>query len=314
MEDQITEETNLLKPLWGSYPKIWNFGHPEVKAIFDDPVIVEEKLDGSQLSFCVTSEGEVRVKSKNNALVLDAPAKMFQQAVDTVLAIQADLHVGWTYRGEYFSKPKHNTIAYERIPSNHIIIFDINIGPSTFLSYEDKKAEAERIGLECVPLLYKGKIETPEDLKKFLDTDSILGGSKVEGVVCKNYKQFCRDGKAVMAKHVSEKFKERNMRDWKLRNPGKNDLVQSIIVDLRTDARLDKAIQHLRDDGVIENTPRDIGNIMKEIHKDLDEECAEDIKEKLFRWAMPKIKRGVCHGVAEAYKQKLMARQFEELG
>lgn len=36
---------------WTSYPKIWNVGHAAVATMFDHPVLVEEKVDGSQFSF-----------------------------------------------------------------------------------------------------------------------------------------------------------------------------------------------------------------------------------------------------------------------
>ena len=36
---------------WHSYGKIFNLGHKETEALFDGPVVVEEKIDGSQFSF-----------------------------------------------------------------------------------------------------------------------------------------------------------------------------------------------------------------------------------------------------------------------
>lgn len=40
-----------------SYPSIYAIGHKELDELFDDPVLVEEKVDGSQFSFSLTKEG-----------------------------------------------------------------------------------------------------------------------------------------------------------------------------------------------------------------------------------------------------------------
>jgi hypothetical protein len=107
-----------------SYPKINNVGHPEIATIFDDPVLVEEKIDGSQISFGVL-DGELKIRSKNSDIHVEDTEKMFSQGVETILSIKDSLTPNWVYRGEYLKKPKHNALSYSRIPNKHIIIFDI---------------------------------------------------------------------------------------------------------------------------------------------------------------------------------------------
>lgn len=295
---------------WHSYPKVWNFGHSNVFKILEDEVHVEEKLDGSQFSFGIFN-GELKCKSKSVELVLDAPEKMFSKAVEVVKQLAPFLKDGWTYRAEYFQKPKHNVLSYDRIPNNHLIIFDINTHQEEYLSYEAKKIECERLGLECVPLLYKGRIDSPELLLQLLDTVSILGGQKIEGIVVKNYKKFGADGKALLAKHVSESFKEIHKKDWKESNPGNKDIVDLLGDVYRTPARWNKAVQHLREKGLLTNSPKDIGLLMKEAQSDLREECKQEIMDQLFDWAYPKIQRKVTNGLAEWYKEQLLQSQFE---
>jgi hypothetical protein len=293
-----------------SYPKLWAIGHSAVKEIFFDEVLVEEKIDGSQFSFGIYN-GELKVRSKGQEMLVDAPEKMFNKAVETVKTLKDKLVDGWTYRGEYLQKPKHNVLAYDRIPNNHIIIFDINTGLKHYLSYEEKQAEAVRLGLEVVPILFKGKVFSAHDLEQLLQKTSVLGGQKIEGFVVKNYSRFGVDKKVLMGKYVSEHFKEKHKQDWKVENPGQNDIIQKLINTYRTAARWDKAIIHLREAGELENTPRDIGKIIKEVPKDLMEECKEEIKEELFQWAYNDIIRGVNKGLAEYYKEKLLKSAFE---
>lgn len=295
---------------WHSYPKVWAIGHGYLSELFFDEVIVEEKLDGSQFSFGLFGI-ELKMKSKNKEFIGSDSEKMFDQAKEVVESRRAILKEGWTYRAEYFNKPKHNVLSYNRIPDNNIIIFDINTGEETYLSYEEKSAEAKRLGLECVPLLYSGKVSSAVQLEQLLEKESVLGGVKIEGFVCKNYLRFGKDKKALMGKYVSEKFKETHNKEWKSKNKGSDSILQLLIHTLRTEARWEKAIQKIRDSGELKNEPKDIGLIVDAIRQDIKEECEEFIKQRLYDWAQSGVLRGVSRGFPEFYKEKLMKRQFE---
>lgn len=296
---------------WHSYTKIFSLGHAAIKELFLDPVLIEEKVDGSQLSFGLIA-GELKIKSKGQELILDAPEKLFAKAVEYIQSIQTLLHPEWTYRAEWLSKPKHNCLVYDRVPKHGLIIFDINDGEESYLSYEQKQQEAARLDLEVVPKLFEGMVENAEQLTVLLQTPSVLGGQLIEGMVIKNYKRFGIDKKVLMAKHVSEAFKEVHAADWKQQNPLAGDILQLLILKYKTPARWMKAVQHLKEKGLLEHSPRDIGNLIKESQADLEIECTEEIKEALWEWALPKIKRGVSAGLPMWYKEELMKTQFEE--
>jgi hypothetical protein len=290
-----------------SYPKVLNIGHRYIQDLFNGTWHIEEKVDGSQISFGEI-DTELFVRSKGQMLVTDAPEKMFASGVEAIKAVQDKLRENWIYRGEYLQKPKHNALTYDRIPDNHIIIFDIETEPNNFLSPEEKKAECKRLGFECIP-----QIEIPQErglasewIPPLLDRDSVLGGQKIEGVVIKNYTRITPDGKFMVGKFVSEAFKERHDKEWKKANPTKKDVLQELVESLKTEARYNKAIQHLKEKGVLTNTPKDIGNLLKEIHKDIIEEESEYIKDTLYKHSIGHIKRGVCGGFPEWYKTKLL--------
>ena len=99
------------------YPKVFNLGHKAIENLFADPVLVEEKVDGSQFSFMLDETGALHCRSHHNDLDMDAPDKMFRGAAKIVRELSPELHPGWIYRGEYLMKPKHNTLAYDRCPS-----------------------------------------------------------------------------------------------------------------------------------------------------------------------------------------------------
>lgn len=309
---------------WHSYPSIYNFGHRALQGFLEHELIIEEKVDGSQFSFGkfplevegMEGEFDLRIRSKGAVMVLDAPEKMFTKAAETVKRIAPLLHPGWTYRGEYLAKPKHNALAYDRVPNGHIIIYDINTEEETYLDYDAKSEEAKRIGLEIVPCLYRGKLDSIETFRSFLESVSVLGGQKIEGVVAKplHGNVFGPDKKLILAKFVSEAFKEVHKKAWGESNPTGKDILSLIGEQYRSPARWSKAIQHLREAGQLLEDPKDIGPLIKEIPKDIKKECEEEIKEQLWKWAWPHISRIATRGFPEWYKEQLVKLQFERDG
>lgn len=293
----------------GSYPKVYALGHRAISGIFGGPVVVQEKIDGSQISFGVI-DGELSIRSSGRQLVLDAPDKLFLEAVEVIKAKAANLKSGWVYRGEYLKTPRHNTLAYDRIPKDHIIMFDIETSRQAFLSPELLNIEAGLLGFESAPVLYQGVVEDPETLKSFLETVSVLGGQKIEGVVVKNYNLFTLAGKVALGKYVSKQFEEHHRGD--ANNPPSKNILESLIEAYRTPARWNKAIQRLRERGQLDDSPWDIAPLIREILADLLAEEEDAIKQALFDYYWPKIQRGVTSRFPEYYKDRLLEKAFEE--
>lgn len=297
---------------WHSYPSIYALGHRVLEPLFTESVRIQEKIDGSQFSFGVF-EGELRCRSKGAQLIVDAPEPLFARAVDSARAVASRLVDGWTYRGEYLSKPKHNTLNYNRVPSGHIILFDISDAQEGYLTHDAVGAEAARLGLEAVPQFFEGVwTEGADGLLALLEHESVLGGVKIEGVVVKSNTLYGPDKKRLMGKFVSEAFKEVHNKEWKTTNPGSKDIIEQLVDRYRTEARWQKAVQHLREQGRIEGSPRDIGALMKEVSPDVLRESEDDIKDALMKWAWPQISRGVTRGLPEWYKEQLLREQFDD--
>jgi hypothetical protein len=296
---------------WHSYPKIYNIGHRYVKDLFNEEVLVTEKVDGSQFSFGIFN-GELKAKSKGKEIVIDAPDKMFIQAIETVKKLAPKLRDGWTYRGEYLSKPKHNVLAYDRIPAQHIILFDVNTAHEEYLDYRGMVDEAIDLGLEPVPHIFSGMVEDAETILRMIDRVSVLGGQNCEGVVVKNYSRFGMDGKCMMGKYVSEKFKEVHQGEWKKANPSGKDFIGQLGDKYRSEARWEKAVQHLKESGNFHDSPRDIGNLIISVRQDIIEECSAEISSALLKYAWGQIERRTVAGLPEWYKERLLKQQFEQ--
>jgi hypothetical protein len=296
-----------------SYPKVYAIGHRAIADIFKDEVIVEEKIDGSQFSFGLIN-GELHMRSKNAVVYADNPG-MFAAAVATVQKLAADqfLYPDAVYRCEYLRVPKHNTLEYGRVPVGHLIGFDIETGDGGgLMSHRLKRQVFGNMGLETVPLLYEGKVSSLEQFTELLQTESVLGGVMIEGVVVKNQQRFGDDGKFLAGKFVSEAFKEKHDNDWKTRNPNRKDVVAGIIEAYATEARWQKAVQHMAEDGRLEHAPRDIGALIKMVGDDVYEEERDEIAALLFRHFWPDIRRGLTRGLPGWYKEQLAAAAFAE--
>lgn len=287
-----------------SYSDIFTLGHRYVQDILSGNVTVQEKYDGSQISFGVNTEGYLLMRSKNAQIDLDVPG-MLEQAVASVQAKMMGLVPGHVYRGEYLKSKKHNALAYSRVPNGHIVLYDIDQGEQCYTSAEDVAREAVRLGFEPAHTFFVGEGLTVEQLEGFIKVESSLGGAVVEGVVIKDYNRFGQDKKVLMAKLVRQDFKEINATNWKAENPTRGDLVERIILRYRTNARWQKAVQHLRDSGELVNAPQDIPALMKEVEADVLKECEAEIKDILFEHFRKDILRGVRAGLPEWYKEQL---------
>lgn len=293
------------------YPKICSIGDPIIKNLFQGEVFVEEKIDGSQFRVWFDEKGTMFCGSKSiNYSDEEPPDKLFLQAIKS-----AENHlVGKGLKDtflifEYLKVAKQNTLSYSRIPKDNLILLDCMIN-GNYISYEEKVKFGETIDFEVVPLLKKGEVKNAEEFNELLKTESCLGGSVIEGVVVKNYNQFHSLpyllGMPVFGKFVRKEFKELNDKEWKVGIP----IEERLIEQFPKEPRWVKAVQHLKEKGILLSSPKDIGKLLEEINRDVEEECSDIIKDLLWKEYKFKILRQFKHGFAEWYKQKLMEESF----
>lgn len=174
-----------------AFPKILHIGDKQISSLFDGPVEITEKVDGSQIGFGKV-DGELFVRSKGKEQNLDAPDMMFEKGVEYIKTIADKIPDNMTFWGEYLNKPKHNTLAYDKTPKNFIALFGAyNSVTREHFGIHYCKAFANEFDMDTVPLLYEGSEASPESILKTVnDTVSYLGGSNIEGVVVKAYKPW----------------------------------------------------------------------------------------------------------------------------
>ena len=302
-----------------SYPKVLQIHQLETMGgvkLADEEWVLEEKIDGSLVRASVENR-KLNIGSKGVDMVIQdekiIPQEMFLAGIDYILANKEKFLAyedGSVFYFEYLYKPQHNTLAYDRVPRNHLMLFDARLGEK-FVPPEQLFTIAEKLEVESIPVLGTAeKFESVDGLTEKLNQTSVLGGPPIEGVIIKNYQKL-RDrephyGEPVFAKWVRESFKELNHKEWK--KEGKQDIILKLQDKYATKARWEKAVQHLRDEGKIENELRDLALIIPEVIRDTLEEEKEAIKEMIWESYKKEFSRRLTTGLPEWYKRKLIER------
>lgn len=289
------------------YPKVMTLGASGTDGALTGLVRIQEKVDGSQFRFGVNEDGGLIFGSHRQPIdpVYNAPA-MFKPAMnylvsvkDMLVALGRDTY----YFAETLQKPKHNHLQYSRIPTNHIVLFDI-MQDGRWLSHDELMRYATAIGVDFIPQLYDGQADTAL-IKSLSEHESYLGGAKAEGVVIKNYEKMIMLGGQVwplFTKYVRPEFKESHTKAIAAEKAAIPDYINGF----KSEARWRKAVQHLRESGALTDSPKDIGPLVKEIQKDISEEEAENIKHFLYRYYIKDIMYRATSGFPEWYKEQLL--------
>lgn len=292
-----------------SFPKIWHLGSPEAENVFKGEVEVTEKIDGSQFSFGRTMAGDFVMRSKGVQIFPGSEPKMFKATVEFALSVAAKIMPGTFIYGESVTAPRHNTLTYGRVPLGSFMIFGVKANDTWESRHLALVALAADLGCEAVPLLHQGTVDSLEKLNELLALDSVLGGEKIEGVVIKNFSQLAASAysRECFAKLVREGFKERNAVNF----PKKKDTMSDFIEQFRSESRWNKVIQHMREDGQLEGSPRDIGKLIVAVQEDLIREEEQFIRKALFDMFRKQIAGTAIKGLPEYYKNKLAESAFK---
>lgn len=279
-------------------PKVQRLGGRGWAAVSPDQwVRVDEKIDGSQITFGVF-DGKLRIRSRGRDMSDDLAMGMFAEGLDAIRSVQHKLWSGYTYWGEYLQKPKHNVLAYERVPKNHVVLFDIASPDGNFLTAGSVELEAENIGtFEPVQLTFT---RLGEVTANFFGR-SQLGGI-TEGVVVK----LGYGPDRLVGKLVSEQFREvkQDGTERSRENPNR-DLDVAIANKYCPPARFAKAVQRLRENGEADGSMKDIPRLRDLLVADLEGECGEEIREDLYKAHQKNIRRHALGPLASWYQQLL---------
>lgn len=190
-----------------AYPKIHRLGKEETDGILDQPVTVQEKIDGANISIFM-HEGKVRCGSRTRMLAEDESFNGFVEAVQANKAIHDFLHENEDVilYGEWLVR---HTISYPETAYKKIYLFDIyDTTLEEFLPQYLVAQGASELGLQFPFVFSDNQQLTEEQIREFVGKSDIAPAG--EGVVIKNPLFKNQFGDHCYAKIVTEKFKESN--------------------------------------------------------------------------------------------------------
>lgn len=239
----------VIRMTFYKYPDIERLGSDENRdllSVNEDFINVEEKIDGGNGAFCLGEDGVINEQSRNRNLTEEKDEKTFnkQRLYLRERLKGKELNPDYIYFIEWMAR---HTICYTNAPD--VVGFDIRLkhsatseGTGLFIGRELKEKEFERLGIECIPLIWKGHTG---DLKK-IEITTLIGKSKyydgmAEGVVIKNYGRKNGFGQQLMAKVVRDEFKEANKCVFGSVKCPDSDTVK-IVEEFVTEARVRKMV------------------------------------------------------------------------
>ncbi len=258
-----------------TYPKIKQIGSDEIKDLLttpDDEIVIEEKVDGANFRFMVSSDGRIVFGSRSQSLGDDKQdiGGNWKRCVEHIKSKSANFltDMPYIYYGECMVQ---HSIAYDwqRVPP--FLGFDIlDLTTGKFLNWEARNALFKRMGLDVVPHIKTCKASEITKLDDSVIPQSSYYPGQAEGLMFKNY------GKQMFGKHVTEKFKEVNKAAFGGgKKHAKNDN-ELFVATYCTNPRIDKAVFKLVHNGEPLNMAL-MHKLPRAVVADMWAECWQDL-------------------------------------
>ena len=247
------------------WPKISNLGEGTTSALFEEKVVVEEKIDGSNISIMFDYDFGIKANSRRGIIDIDNPPASCRNGIAHLINVSHMLSPNVTYFFECRDSVESHHTPYKRTPLNGLVLLDI-------VDFEDWYTSGEKQliakALSCDEP-YITELESPWSLNKLadiIDKDSMLGNN-MEGVVVKTIDKPER----IMAKLVRDEYIE-----YFIPNVDESvDNISSIVAEIR----FEKVVQKMLDAYELKNDRSDIGKIITVIWKDICDEESEKLSE-----------------------------------
>ncbi len=196
----------------------------EVEALLAGEVVVEEKVDGANIGFSTSEDGELRVQNRGSFLDFNHAHPQFrplwswlparESALANALWPNLMLFGEWCYA--------IHSVIYDGLP-DWFLGFDVfDRTADGFWDTERRDVLLKELGLHTVPRLTEGRFTT-EQLVALLSGVSRVGGGAIEGVVVR---QESRGFTTARAKLVRAEFTQAIDEHWSRGPLCRNKLVK----------------------------------------------------------------------------------------
>lgn len=161
-------------------------GRDFLDKLFDGFVTINEKLDASAFAFEKNKNGTLDFYKRNTdipiSMVDRTLVQLYEKPIAHIQSLQENvmnaIPVGWRFGMEYFIDEKPQTISYDRVPKNNLVLSYIHIKNNfgklvrTVQDEEDLNKWADLLEIERSPIIFQGKLDNDQKIKimEFLDT------------------------------------------------------------------------------------------------------------------------------------------------
>ncbi len=210
----------------------------EATEFLNADVVVEEKLDGANLGFSLSSGGELRAQNRGQYLV--APhAGQFARLPDWLLlhgdrlraALSAHAAAGLIFFGEWCAA--RHSLGYDHLP-DWFLLFDVyDRGQGLFWSTSRRNALASTLGLATVPRLLEGRFSLLQLKDVLTSRHSQFRQGALEGfVIRRESAEWCEaraklvrtDFIQAIGEHWSRRRIEWNRLNWAAHRIGSDEI------------------------------------------------------------------------------------------
>lgn len=265
------------------YTDVIRLGHRSTVGVLNegDYITISEKLDGANASFKLNEENQVDGFSRNGSVDEKNNLRGYYGWIKENIKPEL-LNPTYRYFGEFLI---NHTIQYKPEYYKNFYLFSVYDDElQEYLPDEIMESEALRLGINTVPLIYKGKYISFEHLMEFVGK-SDMAVNFGEGIVVKNAKYRDKYGHQCFVKLVHEDFTE--VQKQKLpKDPNRPATPEQEFANMCvTKARVDKMIHKLVDEGIlesnfgIEDMRLILNNLGNRIYEDIRKEESDSLPE-----------------------------------
>lgn len=235
------------------YTDIIRLGHKSTVGVLSegDYITITEKLDGANASFKLNEENQVDGFSRRTPVDGTNTLRGYHGWIKENIKPES-LNPRFRYFGEWLVS---HTIAYKPEYYQKFYLFSVYDDElQEYLPDDIMENEAQRLGLNTVPIMYKGQYISFEHLMSFVGK-SDMALKHGEGIVVKNVKYKDKYGNQCFVKLVHEDFTEvQKQKPKPPKDPNRPPTPEQEFANMCvTKARVDKMLHKLVDEGIIES-------------------------------------------------------------
>ncbi|UUV46233.1 RNA ligase [Bacillus phage vB_BanS-Thrax2] len=295
------------------YQDITRLGHKTTIGVLTegDWIVIQEKLDGANASFRKGENGEILAFSRNTQLDEQNNLGGFWQFAQT---LDPDLLLpNIVYFGEWLNPHKVKYPEYQK----QFFLYDLyDTNKGLYLDFNRVKDAHRMLGLNLIPVFYEGEYQSFEHLMSFVGK-TLVGGrlgdvETGEGIVVKNVGFVDRHGNQKFVKLVTDAFRE--VQSQKAPKDPKMEATQEqlFVNATMTEARVEKMLYKLVDEGIIEEAPfqiEDMGVILRNMGTRIFDDIMKEESDMLpTDYDENQIRKSIGRNIAQIVKN-IIAKQ-----